>query len=718
MDWNINQIKYFVFDLDDTLSFSCKPISKGMICMLNELIKNDMKIAIVTMQSKEEIRDNFITPYIETTPDTISKFIFFTSCCTEIFTIENRADDILEHIIFKRKMSSNFLELQKYIQNTLDRVIKKYTIRVRNNVISIGLSSDEDGKKRKLVGAILEEGIGKIATDFRLFKKNNCRSMHVIERGYTKKNALRYLFYNLGWQKEYTLIIADDYNGMDRELICEHSYNISVGNLEGMSLQNVKKTFFQGPQMTYSVLNEILENIKKNVEPKYRIISEPEEFIESIEYIYKLIKDNSRYEIPVVCSVSKGADKFSYFLKKRFNSDTLLIGPSINISRDFGMSNNIEELRRWCNSLLDFLKYRYEINGSWKNVITDNYELVSKKIMLDEFFSHRLYNNRNADFSDIINICKQEFKEVSDIIQDVLIQEDTFVKGWDWNDKIAYYRYSAYTVLLKKIGWKADVGVNYSIGFSKTKYRIFILDDSLSFGRVGFFVSIAKKIMPDLRITFYVDSCPIIDCDLGSNHILPDFCRNTTERMIEDVFWMAPIEGETEKVNVIKLKYFLEYVHQFEMNKYRELSCFEPFMWMESLGYCNPQDYLGMMAVLAEKDYVDRKQMFAKLFSLDDIRKHGGYINGIRADYWIQEKIEVIDNNIIDKKLQVKIEEHKRFKEQQDYVLKLFFKKLFNSFEVYFDCAAGLSNEKYFFCTLRGFPSYYIIKEMIKNEFE
>lgn len=717
----MNLINYenIIMDLDDTLSFSCRPISIGIAQVLTELADRNINIAIVTMQSKNEVKKNVVNILKECKITKNYEMLFFTSCCTEAFKLYVKENNFGIEDIYVYEEKVDFNNMVNEVEKVIEANILNKTIRYRNHLLSIGISKDEKDDKRKKGVKEIETLLKKDFPEYILYKKEDCKSLHILKKGFSKKKSLDYLFETLMWNKGKTIIIADDYQGMDEELICSASRNISVGNVPLKKESNILKTIFNGPQMTYSFLKEFLYYKKINEKKMYQIEFNPEDIKESVDFLFQIIS-KEKEKIPIICSVSSGGDKYCYFIKKKLfeNNSIYINGPSINVSRDFGIDLDLDRnnLQKWCEKILQLVNIKYTKVGSWNDLYFENRELIDKKKKIDHLFNYEMYSLIDSIDNKLDDQIKLNYSEIysifNDIIDSDIIKEDFKTK----EDYINYCRYQVYCKLLNVNGWKSKINKIYDFeNRNENNFKVWIIDDSLSFGRVGFFVSLVKCILAGVNISFYVDSCPLFDYKLENNDILPNYYRRTKKRFAEDIYWMNP-NVLLENVQFVNLDKYMLFICDFEKRRYKEVYKMEPFSWLNNIRFTSPNDYLGLLATIKERNYIDRIHLFEKLFSLDEIRDKCGYVDGIRADHWIKMKLAKWDKTEANVEIVELIKEYCIFKKEEQFLLKSYFKNLFLLLVRYVEKLDRKTTSNILFCIPRGLPSSLIIKELIKNE--
>ncbi|GBF75592.1 hypothetical protein PA598K_04010 [Paenibacillus sp. 598K] len=269
------KINHLITDLDDTLSESCKPITKGISKCILCWLKKNKTFAIITMQCFKEVYGNVILPLKEAINKSQSEFhsSLYVFCCGG--SVGYKIVFINMEAFVELKYQSNCYKIMKTINSKLEMTEyfkSGYLLkRFRGESISLGVSKLLEYNHRldfykKLKNLIEEDSQNTLSMHF---NTNKASSAHIISRNVTKATGINYLLNHENLKLEHSVIMGDDFSneGMDTAMCTFNSkaLYISVGSdLGDQGAKNIKKygEFLHfpegGPQKSEEILREFL----------------------------------------------------------------------------------------------------------------------------------------------------------------------------------------------------------------------------------------------------------------------------------------------------------------------------------------------------------------------------------------------------------------------------------------------------------------------------
>ncbi|GBF75591.1 hypothetical protein PA598K_04009 [Paenibacillus sp. 598K] len=327
--------------------------------------------------------------------------------------------------------------------------------------------------------------------------------------------------------------------------------------------------------------------------------------------IVRLAKQST--EFTLFCPVAEGGRRLTYagaLLAKCLNID-FTIGPSLNVSRDFGFNSKTDsnQIANFVYELASFLKCHcnHDFNIGYYMDIIHKIEWKSQKIMYD---------------------VKSSIDKL--VMNNVSIYTDEM-------------RYEMYGHFLSHFSWTMP-----KINTNKNKYnqikqvKIVFIDDSISFGRIGYAISIIKRIL-QTNVCFYVDSAPLekwykLDSFLG---VRPDYWRRSKGRLMEDIEIMNPRnlkETRKETLPDFKVKKLIS-TYKKIMIMWKEIRNYDNFGYFKFLESISPSDVLVLMGLYSRSGR-ERLDFFKICYPMDYFRMLHRSIGSSRSDFWITNQIK------------------------------------------------------------------------------
>ncbi|MDP3791387.1 MAG: AAA family ATPase [Candidatus Omnitrophota bacterium] len=254
-----------IFDLDNTLSRTTQLVPDEIIEKLIEFLKQNVQIAIVTAQSKEEVEEYLIAPLKKTITDkggsmgSLDNLFIYTSLGSQGWRLDEKGQfqstyDRTKDTPFESDQEKGLLTIIGKIVDTeqiLGPVIRdkhegKY---IHNRIASLTIGG-VDKEKRIDIATKLRQGLSSLKVDIKI---SGSKTIHIVPKDVDKSVAVKHfrdgvLKSRMGDQikDENILVIGDDFKesdgfaqGLDLDLIVLDANNYSVGTKDNLP-QNVQ----------------------------------------------------------------------------------------------------------------------------------------------------------------------------------------------------------------------------------------------------------------------------------------------------------------------------------------------------------------------------------------------------------------------------------------------------------------------------------------------
>ncbi len=274
---------HLISDLDDTLADSCKPINKDVAMAICRWLVAGGTLAIITMQSLEEVLLNLIEPLREIAPymewPTQPSITVFTSGGSAGYRFFLKNSPLRREVLYESNIREIICNAYLDIENKLKNLEGSYILRDRHFSISLGISKAIDIQDRIATMFWLESYINEnYFHELDLYSNPvNYSSAHILPKGVAKSNAIQWLVKNdRNYQDTSTcIVLGDDFsdNGLDLGMRLKGALHISVGkSLGAIGSSKFKDDLFihtvrPGYQTGYSVLCHLLA-IRLNINVK------------------------------------------------------------------------------------------------------------------------------------------------------------------------------------------------------------------------------------------------------------------------------------------------------------------------------------------------------------------------------------------------------------------------------------------------------------------
>ncbi|OMF81581.1 HAD hydrolase family protein [Paenibacillus glucanolyticus] len=684
-------INNLITDLDDTLSESCKPLFEDTVVSLLTWLEVKKNLAIVTMQNIKEVIHNVCLPLVKGMLEMNLNRVYYLYCFTSGgcfgYRIKITSNVILEvkkiYGDYTSLLISRIVDLKSEIENVFKVNGIKYIIRERYPLISVGIPLENFNFSLDL------QSIFDKYSELQVYSKRpNLTSFHILPKNLNKGTAVNYIFNILMWEQSKTVILGDDFsdNGMDLDMITTLCHHISTKDdlgkkgLKKFGEVNFVCTTENGPLIGTNIINKLLGyNMKDKfnaysetvnsapiifrnnfpIRSKERTIkSTPLQHVISAIHLVKVISKSKLP--PILCPILSGGSRLvetaSILLDKLNIKHT--IGPGLKVDRQFGMceENDKKFIVSWLekfNFITQALTYEQILliqqnikEAQW----VDNSDLLEMKKKIDQVFFDYIWKYIFTNETFIRDQIIKEIRAVDYHYRHIYMKElDLYnyffsiiyeverveISSSELAIMIDECRYKLYAIILNHIGWKTPILNKPKNLFVNSMPTIIFVDDSISFGRIGFCIQTIRNVFSSNSIYFYSDNAAISKWnDSEGNSIVPDYWYTQDERLIEDVPWInyeleikkAPSQLDIHDTYTKYKEVLVDWKSILDSDKSGLTS---------NLGLCTPADAMALVSLSCRAEE-DRVRFIQHCYSTDLIRAGLGRIDYIRADMWLK----------------------------------------------------------------------------------
>jgi hypothetical protein len=320
----------------------------------------------------------------------------------------------------------------------------------------------------------------------------------------------------------------------------------------------------------------------------------------------------------IICPIETGGNRLAYasqYVCKLLGLEFEL-GPSFRVARDFGTDPKRD------STLLE--EYILRLSAIRHNRLFP--------LLFENEINH--YLNR---LSSAAWINQKYMYSVKKLIDQICYRKVDMVG----NTPI---RYDIYGHVLRNMPWRIPHFFS-SVIPSNNNITLLFVDDSISYGRVGYAVSVLRELLQPIKVLFYADSAPLEPYYLENQNFgkcAPNYWRRKENRLVEDIAFTDPrmLDSYTESFSDEE-SFQLQYLFKSISSDWMRVVNSERSAWFTPFKQPGPTDALALVSLYGRLPD-QRLAFFKKCYPPDLLRTMFGNIDGKRADQWFFEQVSFL----------------------------------------------------------------------------
>lgn len=263
-----------IFDLDETLTDTLKPIDDSLLERLLLLLNSGVLIAIVTSQSLDEVRSHILDRVSQDKKSYLTNLVVYPARGAQAFNFDSGGNPISLYDRSQTDLNSDQLgKLRQIVQDVLGDLTKEVEVFDRQAQITIHLNKHKD--KREDIIQNLKQAINDNNLPIDVEKAGRS-TIHLLIQGINKGTAANHFMQSFFNQRigrninsSKVLIVGDRFRdgGSDRSMVISGARVVSVGDKDGDKLPSGIEAYSdQGWHATDRLLAEIIHKSQRTTQ--------------------------------------------------------------------------------------------------------------------------------------------------------------------------------------------------------------------------------------------------------------------------------------------------------------------------------------------------------------------------------------------------------------------------------------------------------------------